>query len=185
MSRKQIVIYGVTGSGKTTLARRLARELGLRHVELDSLYHGPGWTPTPPEEFRAKVQKELDASPAGWVADGNYTAVRGFLLPQADTVVWLRLPWRVSYSRMLRRTFSRAITRKELWNGNKESLRLMFFDKESLLLWGIRQHRPSQERIGGALDEIPHAAEVFEPHSAREVEALVLRFVAERALVEG
>jgi hypothetical protein len=180
MLRKRIVIYGVTGSGKSTLGRRLARELGLRHIELDALYHGPNWTPAPPEEFLSKVQAALDASPDGWVADGNYGAVRPFLLEQADTAIWLRLPWRVSYLRMVRRTFSRAITRRELWNGNKESLRLMFFDKESLLLWGIRQHGPSLERIQAALAETPHAAEVFEPRSVREVEELARRFVHER-----
>ena len=70
MSRKQIVIYGYAGSGKTTLARRLAHELGLRPSSCDSLYHGPGSTPTPPEEFRARSRRTR-RQPAGWVADGN------------------------------------------------------------------------------------------------------------------
>jgi adenylate kinase family enzyme len=179
MSRRQIVIYGVTGSGKTTLGKRLASLLGLRHIELDSLYHGPGWTPTPDDEFRARVEQAVHASPAGWVADGNYGAVRGFLLARADTVVWLRLPWRVSYLRMVWRSLSRAITRKELWNGNRESFRLLFMDRESLLLWGIMQHRPSQERIRKALTGTAHNAEVFEVKSNAELERLVARLARE------
>ena len=30
-------------SGKTSLARRLAAELNVPHVELDALHHGPNW----------------------------------------------------------------------------------------------------------------------------------------------
>jgi len=175
----RIVIYGVTGSGKTSLGRRLAEALGLHHIELDALYHGPNWTPTPPEDFLAKVRDAIDACPNGWVADGNYGVARGLLLPLADTVVWLRPPWRVSYLRMLRRTFGRMLRGKELWNGNKETLRNMFLDRESLLLWGIQQHGPSQERIGAALQAIEHRAEVFEVRTPRELEALVSRFVSE------
>jgi adenylate kinase family enzyme len=180
MPARRIVIYGVTGSGKTTLGRRLAQELGLTHIELDGLFHGPGWTPAPTEQFRERVRAAVDANPAGWVADGNYTEARGVLLPLADTVVWLRLPWRVSYLRMLRRSFVRLIRGTELWNGNRETLRNLLFERDSLLLWGIRQHRASQERVRASLAGIPHRADVFEVRSQREVEDLVRRFVAEK-----
>jgi|SRR5438105_4840170 len=40
----KIAVLGTSGSGKTTVARELARGLGLPHVELDALFHGPGWT---------------------------------------------------------------------------------------------------------------------------------------------
>ena len=42
-----VVVVGTSCSGKTTLARRLARILASEHVELDSLYWGSGWTPRP------------------------------------------------------------------------------------------------------------------------------------------
>jgi adenylate kinase family enzyme len=174
-ARRRIVVYGVTGSGKTTLGRRLAAELGLRHIELDALYHGPNWRPATAEEFVSRIEAAVAASPQGWVADGNYGVARAVLLPRADTVIWLRLPWRVSYWRMLTRTLRRFLTREELWNGNRETARLLLLDKDSLLLWGIRQHRPSQERIRAALSEIPHQAEVIEARSSREVDALVRR----------
>ena len=35
---------GASGAGKTTLARRLAGLLEVRHTEIDGLFHGPGWT---------------------------------------------------------------------------------------------------------------------------------------------
>jgi adenylate kinase family enzyme len=179
MRRQRIVIYGVTGSGKSTLGRRLAAELGLRHIELDSLFHGPNWTPTPDAEFLAKVQAAIDDSPRGWVADGNYRAVRSFLLEQADTVIWLHLPWRVSYWRMVSRTLRRWLRREVLWNGNREKLWMHFFHRDSLLLWGIAHHRASIRSTRAALTEAPHSAEVFEVRSAKALERLVERLLAE------
>ena len=40
----RVLIAGVTGSGKTTLARRVAELWQLRHIEIDGLFHGENWT---------------------------------------------------------------------------------------------------------------------------------------------
>lgn len=44
---RRVVVVGQSGSGKSTLARRLAEHLRVRHIELDALFHGPGWVPNP------------------------------------------------------------------------------------------------------------------------------------------
>ena len=86
---RRAAVVGTSGSGKTTLATSLAQRLGLAHVELDSLYWGPDWTPAPRERFREQVARALSGE--AWTTDGNYGAVRDIVWARADTVVWLDL----------------------------------------------------------------------------------------------
>ena len=50
---------GTSGSGKTTVARRIAARLGLPHVELDSIYHQPGWTTLPTEDIPRALERHI------------------------------------------------------------------------------------------------------------------------------
>jgi adenylate kinase family enzyme len=171
---QRVVVWGVTGSGKTTFARRLAAILDVPAIELDSLFWNPGWVDTPAEEFQAKVRTALDAAPGGWVSDGNYRGRLGSLaVDRADTLVWLHLPWRVSFWRVLKRTVSRAWTREPLWGGNIESWRLAFFDRNSLLLYSITHHRQAVRGFQSRIAELDAGKQVFELRSRREVEAFL------------
>ncbi len=167
------MVIGATGSGKTAVSRRIAETTGLPAIELDALFHEPDWQPTPPDEFRAKVLDALDRCPDGWVTDGNYHIVRELILARADTVLWLRLPWRVSYWRMFKRTVRRAWTREQLWNGNRESWRLSFLSRDSLLLLGITHWRAHHRNVRQDLEAISHQAEVIECRSDREIDAFI------------
>ena len=115
----RLAIIGPSGSGKSTLAAELARTAGLRHVELDALYHGPNWEPCSIEVLRERVA----AATAGddWVTDSTYHTLLGdFVVERADVLVWLDLPARLVMWRLLRRTHVRNRDKVELWNGNVE-----------------------------------------------------------------
>lgn len=147
---RRVAVVGTTGSGKTTLARRLALALGTQHVEIDALYWGPGWTPTDAEVFRTRVA----AATAGdaWVTDANYTtALERMHWRRAQTLVWLDYPIRIIYARLLRRTLGRAARRVELWNGNRESLRTGFLSRESLFVWALKTHWKHRREWAAAL----------------------------------
>jgi len=143
---ERISVVGTAGSGKSTLARELAGLLQVPHLELDSVYHQADWTPLPRDEFRARVERFVAQD--GWVTDGNYSAVRDLVWQRADTVAWLDLPRHLVMRRLLRRTASRVMTREELWNGNRESLRGFFsLDPEkSILMWAWITHARNQAR---------------------------------------
>lgn len=134
-------VIGPSCSGKTTTARRLAAILGVPYIELDALHHGAGWTEASAEVLQQRVRAALDAARDGWVVDGTYFGKLGTLvLDEVDTIVWLDVPFRTAVRRVLWRTARRAIKREELWNGNRESLRLAF-SRESIVLWVLRTHR--------------------------------------------
>src|SRR5918912_2264290 len=135
----KIAVVGTSGSGKTTVARELASRLGVPHVELDALFHGPNWTPTPVDEFRARVARAIEGD--AFVVDGNYGAVRDIVWPRLELVVALDYPFPLIFAQLLRRTVTRAITREPLWNDNRESLRLSFASRDSILLWSLTTHR--------------------------------------------
>src|SRR5256885_740609 len=118
MSRR-VQIRGVSGAGKTTLARALATRLEVPHVELDALVHGPGWTAATPPELWAELEPLLAGS--GWVVDGNYSWLVGTRISeQADVVLWLDLPLRICLARSMRRTIARIRNSQELWHGNRQ-----------------------------------------------------------------
>jgi len=137
---RRIVIRGTSGSGKTAMARRVAASFGVPHVELDGIFHQPGWTELPDEEFRSRVTAVADED--GWAVCGNYRQVADVLLARADTLVLYDLPRRTVMQRVVRRTLSRAARREELWNGNKERWRnLVSRDPEvSIIAWSWTTH---------------------------------------------
>jgi adenylate kinase family enzyme len=138
---RRVNVKGTSGSGKTTFAAELARRLDVPFVELDALHHGPNWYQPTAEEFSATVSEALDALPDGWVIDGNYEAKLGTLvLDQADTIVWLDLPFAVKFRRVWRRTLTRIRDDVELWSGNKETWRGAFWSRDSLFWWMIKTH---------------------------------------------
>jgi hypothetical protein len=169
----KIAVQGTGGSGKTTVAKELARRHGVPHVELDALFHGPNWVETPPEEFRRRVAAATAGD--GWVVDGNYDSSLGDLvLGRADTVVWLDLPLRVSLARVTRRTIGRIRTGEELWSGNRESWRGGFFGWESMFVWTIRSHLRQRRLRPARLARHPNLR-VVRLRSAREVESYLTK----------
>src|SRR5688572_924202 len=136
---RRIVVVGTSGSGKSTLARELSRRMNVPHVELDALHWGPNWTEAPRDVFRRRVEQAVAGD--AWVVDGNYLSVRDIVHTRADTIVWLDYSMSVVFGRVLLRSLRRAIHREELWAGNRESLRLTFCSRESILLWVINTWR--------------------------------------------
>ena len=174
---QRIAILGPTGSGKSTLGYRLGEVMGVRVVELDALFHRPNWEPTPTDEFREKVAGALAADDGAWVCVGNYTSQVGdIVLSRADTIVWLRLPFRLTFWRLLKRTVRRSLSRELLWGTNRESWRKSFLSRESILWWSITQRTAHFKKMREALEAIGPSATVVELRSDREIEEFVARW---------
>lgn len=156
----RIQVVGTSGSGKTTLARDLAKRLCIQHLELDSLHHQADWTHLPENEFKSRVAEF--AAQADWVVDGNYSVVRQQLDSRITHLIWLDYPrWFVMW-RLLRRTLWRAVSRKELWNGNRESAKNMFSrDAEmNVLLWSWTTHARNRLRYKQLFEALPDVTKI-------------------------
>lgn len=141
---RRILVYGVTGSGKTLLAEEIGRATGLPWHEVDQLTWEPGWVQVPVEEQRRRI----GAICAGeeWVLDSAYGQWLDVPLGRTQLIVALDYPRWVSLLWLLRRTVARAWDRRPVCNGNTESLRLMF-SRDSIVAWHFRSFARKRARI--------------------------------------
>jgi adenylate kinase family enzyme len=146
-------LVGSPGSGKTTVGRTLASSLGVPFVELDSIFHQPGWQELSREDFRERVGGVV-AEPE-WVVDGNYSVVRDLVWDRADSVVWLDLPRRLVMRRIILRTVRRAVTRERLWNGNREPLSNFYRldPNENIIRFAWVRHAAYVQRYESAMSD--------------------------------
>jgi adenylate kinase family enzyme len=162
----RIAVVGGSGSGKTTVAQRLAELHGLPYVELDALHWGPNWTPCPRDEFRARVEAAISGD--AWVVDGGYYGkLDDLVLERADLVAWLDLPLRVTLPRLWSRTWRRRREQTELWGGNRETWRDVLFSRDSLFVYTLRTHRGKRRRYEQRLNRY----QMVRLRTAREIEA--------------
>jgi adenylate kinase family enzyme len=153
----RIVIIGISGAGKSTMARRLATALAVPHVELDALYWEPGWRPAAPEVFHARAEAAT-AGPA-WVVDGNYSAVRPIVWTRATHLVWLDYDRAPIMWRVIRRSIGRAVSGRELWNGNRERWQ-SWWHASHPIRWAWSQWRGRRVALEALLarGDFPHLA---------------------------
>lgn len=135
LSQQRVWFIGCSGSGKSTWASRVSERGELSYNELDALYHLPNWTTPSPEDFHRVVTAV--ASGATWVIDGNYSDVRDVMFRRATVIVALDVPRLVVLRQVLARTIGRLLTRRVLWNGNREPLTglLRWNPERSVVRW--------------------------------------------------
>jgi adenylate kinase family enzyme len=164
---QRILVAGTSGAGKTTVARALSDRLQIPRVDIDGLYHGPGWVPRP--EFDADVAAFVATD--AWVTEWQYSAARPLLLARADLLVWLDLTRPQVLAQLVPRTLRRRLRRVELWNGNVEPpLWTILTERDHILRWAWRTHPKTAARVRTVLAS-PDPPVVVRLRSRREVNA--------------
>jgi adenylate kinase family enzyme len=140
----RILVYGVTGSGKSTFAERIGRRLELPWHSIDDLTWEPGWAEVPTEIQRARIAT-VCREPQ-WVLDAGYQKWMDIPLESVDLVVGLDYPRWLSFGRLLRRSVLRAVLRTPICNGNRESLRRLL-SADSMLRWHFGSFARKRRRM--------------------------------------
>jgi cytidylate kinase len=180
----RVHVIGGPGTGKTTVGRAIAAELGLSLVELDrAIAYGPpradealpfsSWERVTWDD-RLLAATALANAPA-WVSEGVYAGWTEPLVARADFVIWLDLPgWRAAAG-VLRRQRDRARLRDPDRYHWRDTLRLA---RRAAV--GYRFGPPASTEDLMALDRAnsaattatflaPHAAKVFHCRSRASV----------------
>jgi adenylate kinase family enzyme len=137
---KRIVIVGISGTGKTLLARNLAEKASLPLYHLDSLAYREDWIEAPEEDIVLAL-RAIAAEPR-WIIEGWTHVYPPDILQRADIVLYLDYPgWIAALGGFRRWMQFRGKTRPEMPPGCRESLSLRF-------LWQMlrRYERPHIER---------------------------------------
>ncbi len=133
---RRILVFGVAGSGKTTLARRVGAPLGIPwHSVDDEVGWLPGWLERPRDQRRDLVSAVVASDE--WVLDTADGHRRDLVLARSELIVALDHRRFVSLLRLVRTTLRRVVTRELACNGNRESLRQVL-SSDSILVWHCR-----------------------------------------------
>jgi len=168
----RIVIIGTSCSGKTTLARTIAEILGVTRIELDAIHWLSDWQSRPIEQFRKLAQEAVTAEE--WVLDGNYSKVRDIVWARATALIWLNYPFHVVYGRALYRTVRRVLTQERLYADNRETFRLAFLSKDSILWWVMTTYKRRRREYPELFKQPEYThLEIIELRTPKEAERLV------------
>jgi adenylate kinase family enzyme len=160
----RILVYGVTGSGKTQLAKRISAATGIPWHAVDDLTWEPGWLEVPQPEQRRRIA--AICAEERWVLDTAYGRWLEIPLARVELIVALDYPRWLSLSRLIRRTLARALDGRPICNGNRESLRSIV-SRNSIIAWHFRSFRRKRQRIR-MWDADPSGPEVMRFTSPRE-----------------
>jgi adenylate kinase family enzyme len=140
----RVLVYGVTGSGKTTAAIDIGARTGLPVTLVDELTWLPGWIPVD-KSVQREVIGEIVAGER-WVLDSSYGDWLEFVLPRTQLVVGLDYPRWLSLARLVRRTVTRAITKEPMCNGNVETFRKAVA-RDSIIRWHFQSFTRKRRRM--------------------------------------
>ena len=131
---RKIIITGTTCTGKTTLGRKLSRELSIKQIDLDELHFLPNWVEKKNAVFIDDVHRELENLDE-WIVTGSYqTLLKDTVWQSASTIIWLDYPLNLILRRYFIRTYRRVFLKEKCCGENYETLSKTF-SRESLFFW--------------------------------------------------
>jgi adenylate kinase family enzyme len=174
MVGKNIFIIGISGTGKSTISRKLAALTGLSLYHMDSIIWSENWVESDDQKIQLLLDKISDTD--GWIVEGWIDKYSNTLLECADLILYLDYPgWLAMWGGLQRWWFYRGTKRPEMPYGCDETL-----DLEYLRTMLYRRERPHIERILAELKP----RNVLRVMSRHEVERYLSQLVKELELLQ-
>ena len=165
---KRVAVFGNTGGGKSTLARRLAGLTGLPLYPLDLIQFRPGGAPAPHEEY-LQAHAELLRQDA-WIIDGYGCRPSAWeRFAAADTLVYLDLPLFTHWRWVTKRFLKGLLVTPEGWPEGSPMWRSTVSSYR--VLWLCHRHLTPKYRE--LVAEQAASKEVHHLRSPRQVRALL------------
>ena len=131
----KIYIVGYVGSGKTTLAKRLARELNTTHYELDLVT----WEHNSNGNDRKRNKEEIEIlfneiiNNDNWIIEnvGKDVYEKGY--DKADTIIYLNLSKHVLYTRIFKRWIKQNLKIES--SPTKPTIKVL----KQMIIWGKKE----------------------------------------------
>ncbi len=165
---KKVAVFGNTGGGKSTLARRLAELTGLPLYPLDLIQYKPGGGEVPREEY-LRAHAELLNKDA-WIIDGFGDAASAWQrFAAADTLIYIDLPLLTHYWWVTKRLLKAPFARAEGWPENSPMWESTINSYK--VVW--RCHRRLTPRYRQVVADVATAKRVHHIKSPAEIAALL------------
>ena len=165
---KKIIILGLTGAGKTTLASKLGAMLDIPIFHLDQYFWKENWQHVSQAEFYAMQEKILAENPT-WILDGGFPRSKtlDLRIAHADTIILFDLPIIVPLWRMTRR-YPRlpGKERPDVGSGNNQQKPFGFKDVEYAIDYPIKELRAK-------LADVKHEKNVYLIKSNRDMQRVL------------
>jgi len=181
-NKHRIHIIGGTGSGKTTLARRLGTLLDAPFYDLDEIGYEGGFGAKRSLDMRLADIERIVEQPA-WVTEGGFIWWIDDLLRAADTIVWLDLPWRIRRWRIITRHIKADLARNNRHPGYRNLYNFYMLSRDYHRSTTLLTLNPdeglandSSNRVTVAHKLALYQEKVVQCYSPADVEAFVARF---------
>jgi adenylate kinase family enzyme len=147
----KIIIVGVSASGKSTFARKLAALSNIPLIFVDELFWKTGWQYIGDDAAMKIISHE--SSHSSWIIEGYVNdSIKKILLDRADTIIFLNYSrLRILFHYLKRWWIHRHNPRPEL-NGNTERLRFKMIRR----IWSEQENKS----LRALLNQLPYSRKV-------------------------
>ncbi len=155
---RRILVFGNSGSGKSTVAARLASTSGMAHLDLDSL----AWLATQPPQRMPLTESlraidDFTAANESWVVEGCYTDLLQALAAEATEILFMNLSIEQCQQNARRRPWEpHKYESREVQDANLEMLLAWIAEYESRDdVFSLAAHTKFYEDFPGTKTRVP------------------------------